>query len=60
MKDKLLYTIMEAADQLGVGRTTMYGLINGKQIVPVRIGKRGKRISYEELQRFVRSQEEGG
>lgn len=49
---KLLYTIPESAGHLGVGRTTIYKLINSGQLKVVRIGKRGLRISAVELKRF--------
>lgn len=36
---RLLLTVEEAAQSLGIGRTTMYGLIKAGQISSVRIGQ---------------------
>ena len=36
---KLLFTVTEAAARLGVGRTTLYGLIADRAITPVHIGR---------------------
>lgn len=52
-KCKYLYTLNEAADLLGVGRTTMYELINSGRLKVTRIGSRGIRISDDELKRFI-------
>ncbi|MBL8087464.1 MAG: helix-turn-helix domain-containing protein [Chthonomonas sp.] len=52
-KGKYLYTISEAAELLGVGRTTMYELLNSGKLKITRIGTRGIRISDDELKRFI-------
>jgi excisionase family DNA binding protein len=48
----LLVTAREAARMLGVGRTTLYALMNQGQLRPVHIG-RSVRIPLAELERFV-------
>ncbi|WP_040337146.1 helix-turn-helix domain-containing protein [Candidatus Blastococcus massiliensis] len=50
--DRLLLTTAEAADVLGVGRTSVYALIKEGQLRPVHIG-RSCRISRAELERYV-------
>lgn len=57
MKDKLLYSITEAAEKLDVGRTTIYELINSGRLHVVPIGKRGLRIAHAELERFIDEQQ---
>jgi excisionase family DNA binding protein len=47
-----LLTVVEAYKYLGVGRTTIYELLNGKRLGVVRIGKRVL-IPIEELDRFI-------
>lgn len=49
---KLLFTVPEAAARLGVGRTTLYGLIADRAITPVHIG-RLTRFTADELDGFV-------
>ena len=49
---KLLFTVPEAAARLGVGRTTLYGLIADRAITPVHIG-RLTRLTADELDGFV-------
>jgi excisionase family DNA binding protein len=56
---KLLFTVTEAAARLGVGRTTMYGLIAAGAITPVHIG-RLTRFTPEELEGFVDRLASGG
>jgi excisionase family DNA binding protein len=51
--NKYLYTISEAAELLGVGRTTMYELLNSRKLMITRIGTRGIRISDDELRRYI-------
>ncbi len=48
----LLLTVMEAADLLGVSRTTVYELLNAEQIESVRIG-RARRIPRVALVAYV-------
>jgi excisionase family DNA binding protein len=50
--DRLLLTTEQAAEVLGVGRTTVYALIKDGQLRPVHIG-RSCRLSSAELQRYV-------
>ncbi len=40
MKAKLLYSITETVEVLGVGRTTIYGLIGEGKLQTVKIGRR--------------------
>jgi excisionase family DNA binding protein len=35
----LVFTVEEAADRLGVGRTLMYALVSSGAVEPVRIGR---------------------
>lgn len=61
MEDKIrkyLYSLREAADLLGVGRTTMYELINGGKLKVTRVGLRGIRISDAELTRYIQDNTE--
>jgi excisionase family DNA binding protein len=48
----LLVTVEEAARLLGIGRTTMFGLIGSGEIKSVRLGKR-RLISRKSLEQFV-------
>ena len=50
--ERLLLTTEEAADLLGVGRTTVYALMKAGELRPVHIG-RSCRLSHEELKRYV-------
>jgi excisionase family DNA binding protein len=50
----LLVDAQQAARLLGIGRTTLYELINGGAIMPVHIG-RCVRFPVTELERFVAS-----
>ncbi len=50
---KLLVTITEGCDSLGVKRTTMYEFIRAGRIRTVKVGSRGIRIPVSELERFV-------
>ncbi|WP_239394563.1 helix-turn-helix domain-containing protein [Frankia sp. CiP3] len=49
---RLLLTPAEAAEQLGVGRTTVYELLNAGQLESVRIG-RSRRIPRAALVAYV-------
>ncbi len=40
MDRKILYSVNNAADQLDVGRSTIYGLIAAKKLTVVKIGRR--------------------
>ncbi|MBE9129097.1 helix-turn-helix domain-containing protein [Coleofasciculus sp. LEGE 07081] len=50
---RYLHTIKEAAELLGVGRTTMYDLLNSGLLRVTKIGTRGIRISDDELKRYI-------
>lgn len=52
-KRKYLYNIKEAAELLGVGRTTMYELKQSGKLKVTMIGSRGIRFSDDELRRFI-------
>lgn len=47
-----LYPLMEAAEQLGVGRSTIYELIGSGQIEVVKIGRRTL-VPADSLDRYV-------
>jgi excisionase family DNA binding protein len=49
---KLLLSVEEAAELLGVSRSTMYDLMRTRAIASVRIG-RCRRISLDALRRYV-------
>jgi excisionase family DNA binding protein len=55
---RLLVTTEQAAQVLSVGRTTVWELIRVGEIAVIHIG-RSCRISYGELQRYVRALESG-
>ena len=50
--DKLLYTPVEAAHALGVGRSTIYALMANGEVPSVRIGS-SRRIPAEGLSRYI-------
>jgi excisionase family DNA binding protein len=49
---RLVLTVEEAADRLGIGRTLMYALITAGEVESVRIG-RLRRIPADALERYV-------
>lgn len=49
---KLLYTPVEAAEKLGLGRSTVYELLSTKRLESVKIG-RNRRIPAAALDEFV-------
>jgi len=53
METRMLVTVPEAAVQLGVGRSFLYGLILRGDIGSLKLG-RSRRIPVAELQRFIR------
>lgn len=59
--ERLLHTIPDAQEQLGIGRSTVYELIARGVIGTVKIGRRTL-IAHDELERYVRSltQTDGG
>lgn len=52
--DRLLLTVEEAADRLGIGRSLMYELIGCGQVASIRVG-RLRRIPQESLTDYVRA-----
>lgn len=52
--ERLLHTIPDAAEMLGVGRSTLYNLISAGEIKAVKVGRRTL-IPQGELERYVRS-----
>lgn len=54
MNDRLLLTIPEAAERLGIGRSTAYELIAEGRLETVHIG-RACRVPVDGLRRFVES-----
>ena len=49
---RLLLTVEEAADRLGIGRSLMYELIGNHEIAPIRVG-RLRRVPAESLTEYV-------
>jgi excisionase family DNA binding protein len=49
---KLLVTVVEAAEALGIGRTAMYDLLLAGELPSVKIG-RARRIPVQALETFV-------
>jgi excisionase family DNA binding protein len=58
-RGRLLVTFDEAAEMLGIGRTSLYRLVWAGRLTPVRIG-RSVRFSCAQLAVFVSSLESGG
>jgi excisionase family DNA binding protein len=52
MSTRLVLTVEEAADRLGIGRTLMYALIAAGEVESVRIG-RLRRVPTDALDTFV-------
>ena len=52
---RLLLSVNEAAQALGLGRSFIYGLLRSRQIIGVRIGRQW-RIAISELQRYIQDQ----
>lgn len=50
--EKLLLSVVEAAQRLGIGRTLMYELLGSGQIESVHVG-RLRKVPADELTRFV-------
>lgn len=49
-----LYRVSEAAELLGIGRTSVYALLKSGELRSVRVG-RSRRITSADLDRFIRS-----
>lgn len=56
---RLLLTVDQAGDALGVGRDAVYDLMNAGELVSIRIGTR-RLVSVEALRRFVERREAEG
>lgn len=54
MSQKLVYTVDETLQELGVARATLYRFINSGQLRTVRIGKR-RLIAAKALEEFLDS-----
>lgn len=52
--ERLLLTVEEAADRLGIGRSLMYELIGCGQVASIRVG-RLRRVPQEALTEYVRA-----
>lgn len=50
--ERIALSIQDAADALGIGRTTLYELVAAKEIVPFKIGRRTL-ILRSEVQRIA-------
>jgi excisionase family DNA binding protein len=57
--NRLLHTIPDTQEQLGIGRSYLYELIKSGEIQTLKIGRRTL-ITHEELTRYVRSLVEAG
>lgn len=58
MNQKLAYTVDEAAKLLSVSRSLLYELIHAGRIQSVKFG-RSRRITVEQMHRFLESHQEG-
>jgi len=54
MTDKISVTITEASEMLGLGRSTIYRLINSGELKPRKVGKRTLFL-VSELRDFIHS-----
>lgn len=57
-KAKLAYSVIEVADQLGVGRTMVYDLIRVGMLPSIKIGER-RLVARTDLEAFVEALREG-
>ena len=57
--NRLLLSVEEAAERLGVGRSLMYELISSGQVASIRVG-RLRRIAPEALSSYVRALHDDG
>lgn len=53
MTTKMLYRVEEAGQELGVGRTRMFALIDSGEIESIKIGK-SRRVPHDALLSYVR------
>jgi excisionase family DNA binding protein len=56
VETKLLYTVVEAAEQLSLSRAQVYRLIDSRQLKSVTVG-RSRRITLAQLQSFLQELE---
>jgi excisionase family DNA binding protein len=52
MSEKVLLTVREAAERLGVGRSFLYGVIQRGELASVKLG-RARRVPVRALEEFV-------
>lgn len=52
MDERLLLTVNQAAERLGISRTLTYALVMSRELPSVKLG-RARRVPTAELQRFV-------
>lgn len=52
MSDKLLLTVSEASERLGIGRSHFYELLRSGEILSVRLG-RSRRVPLKALEEFA-------
>lgn len=52
--ERMLFTVQETAEMLGVGRSRVYELIYSEQLASIKLG-RSRRISKASIERFVAS-----
>ena len=50
--ERMLFTVRETAEMLGVSRNRVYELINSEQLASIKLG-RSRRISIASIRRFV-------
>lgn len=50
---RLLLTVPEAAEALGIGVRTAWRLIERGDLPSVRVGRRSRRVRHEDLEAFV-------
>jgi excisionase family DNA binding protein len=54
--DKPLLTVEEAARRLGIGRTTMYGLVSSGDVESITLDRRLRRVPAECLDEYIAAQ----
>ena len=57
--DKMLYTVLEAKEMLGIGRNRLYGLVKENKIKTVKVGTHIK-ITKESIDDFMSRLERAG
>ncbi len=56
--ERLLYRVDEAAEAMGVGRSTVYEMVWRGELATVKIGKRGQRIPVDEIKGWIAKQQQ--